>query len=69
MICDVNNTGLTHRKRGCSSKAFRGISTCAAHYSFAAQEKAKEFILYSAGAINRINGLAVEIPYCFLSYC
>jgi len=69
MMCDANNTSLTQRKRGCSSKAFQGTRTCAAHYSFAAEEKAKEFILYSEGAINRINGLAAEIPYCFLSYC
>lgn len=45
------------------------LHSCAVHYSFAVQEKAREFILYSAAAINRINGLAVEIPYCFLSYC
>lgn len=45
------------------------LHSCTVHYSFAVQEKAREFILYSAAAINRINGLAVEIPYCFLSYC
>lgn len=45
------------------------LHSYAVHYSFAVQEKAREFILYSAAAINRINGLAAEIPYCFLSYC
>lgn len=57
------------KKEAALQRLFRERSKCVVHYSFAVQEKAKEFVLYSVAVINRINGQAAEVPYCFLSYC